>query len=120
MNKGFFTGQLAKAPVFRNGGKAPVCYFTLICNEYAGTDQGGDAQERKVAIPFTAFGAKAKAINEHVFVGDQLMIEYRLANNDREMEGQTEYGFSFILDDFDFGAPGKIKREKLAQTQQRG
>ena len=64
--------------------------------------------------------AKAKAINEHVFVGDQLMIEYRLANNDRELEGQTEYGFSFILDDFDFGAPGKIKREKLAQTQQRG
>lgn len=119
-NKGFFTGRVAKAPVFRDGGKTPVCYFTLIRDEYAGQDAGGEAQERKVAIPFTAFAGKAKAISENVFVGDQLIVEYRLANNDRPNGGETEYGYSFIVDDFDFGAPGQLKREKLAQSHPRG
>jgi len=119
-NKGTFTGRVAKAPVFRDGGKTPVCYFTLIRDEYAGHDQGGDAQERKVAIPFTAFAGKAKAISENVFVGDQLIIDYRLANNDRPNGGEIEYGYSFIVDDFEFGAPGQLKREKLAQSHPRG
>lgn len=121
-NKGHFTGRVAKAPQFRDGGRTPVCYFTLIRNEYAGHDEGGEAKERKVAIPFTAFGNKAKAISEHVFVGDQLIVEYRLANNDRPAEagGEPEYGYSFIVDDFEFGAPGELKREKLAQAGHRG
>ena len=116
MNKGFFTGRIAKTPIFRDGGKTPVCYFTLILNEYAGKDEGGENQERKVAIPFTAFGKKGTAIAEHAYVGDQLIIQYRLANNDREQNDQVDYGFSFIVDEFDFGAPGELKREKRAQT----
>lgn len=115
-NKGTFTGRVAKAPNFRDGGRTPVCYFTLIRNEYAGKDEGGDATERKVAVPFTVFGAKAKAIADHVYVGDQLIVDFRLVNNDREMAGgDTEYGHSFIVDEFEFGAPGELKRAKLAQ-----
>ncbi|CAH0356000.1 single-stranded DNA-binding protein [Aquabacterium sp. CECT 9606] len=115
-NKGFFTGRVAKAPIFRDGGKTPVCYFTLIRNEYAGKDSNtGDARERQVSIPFTAFDAKAKSIADHVCVGDQLIVEYRLDNNNRDLgNDQVEYGFSFIIDEFEFGAPGAIKREKLA------
>lgn len=121
MNQGTFTGRVAKAPNFRDGGKTPVVYFTLIRNEYAGRDEeSGEAHERKVAIPFTAFGKKAKAIADNVYVGDQLIVSYRLANNDREQAGEVEYGFSFIVDDFEFGAPGELKREKLAQQGQRG
>ena len=118
MNKGTFTGRVAKAPNFRDGGRTPVCYFTLIRNEYAGKDEEtGDTHERKVAIPFTVFGKKAKAIADNVYVGDQLIVEYRLVNNDREQAGEVEYGFSFIVDDFEFGAPGELKREKLAQNK---
>jgi len=122
MNKGSFVGRIAKAPVFRDGGRTPVCFFTLIRNEYAGKDEvTGDArEERKVAIPFTIFGSRAKTISEHAYVGDQLVVEYRLVNNDREVQGETEYGFSFIVDDFEFGAPGETKRQKLSQQQQRG
>ncbi|MBY0365157.1 MAG: single-stranded DNA-binding protein [Burkholderiaceae bacterium] len=121
MNQGTFTGRVAKAPNFRDGGKTPVCYLTLIRNEYAGRDEeSGDVNERKVAIPFTVFGKKAKAIADNAYVGDQLIVSYRLANNDREVEGGTEYGFSFIVDDFEFGAPGELKRDKLAQQGHRG
>jgi single-strand DNA-binding protein len=116
MNNGFFAGAIAKSPTLREGGKTPVCHFTLILNEYAGKDQGGDDKERKVAIPFTAFAGMGKAIAEHAMVGDQLIIQYRVANNNHEQDGQMEYGFSFIVDGFTFGAPGKLKREKLAHA----
>jgi single-strand DNA-binding protein len=117
MNNGFFTGRVAKAPTFRDGGRNPVCYVKLLRDEYAGTDEGsGEARERQVAIEFTAFGAKAKALAEHVYVGDQLVVQYRLANNNRDLgNGQVDYGFSFILEHFEFGAPGQLKREKLAE-----
>lgn len=121
MNTGIFVGRVAKAPVFRDGGKKPVCFVTLISNEFAGKDEAtGDTRERTVAIPFTAFGATAAAISEHAFVGDQLIIQYRLANNDREENNQMEYGFSFIVDGFNFGAPGELKRAALAANQTNG
>jgi single-strand DNA-binding protein len=112
MNSGFFTGRMAKAPVLK-GDKTKVCYFTLIRNEYAGADK----PERKVAIPFTAFSGKAEALAKHAMVGDQIQVQYRLQNNDRETDGGIEYGFSFIVDEFEFGAPSEAKREKLAQSQ---
>ena len=118
MNAGSFVGRVAKAPVFRDGGKTPVCFFTLIRNEYAGTDDStGEISERKVAVPFTLFGKRAKAIAENCYIGDQLIVQYRLANNDRENEGETTYGYSFIVDDFEFGGPGELKRAQLSQAQ---
>lgn len=116
MNKAFFSGRVARAPHFRDGGRTPVCHVTLISNEYAGKDEDGEARERKVAISFTAFDARAKAIADHVYVGDQLLVEYRVVNNDREVDGEPEYGFSFVIDHFDFGAPGELKRQKLAEA----
>lgn len=116
MNNGFFIGSVAKAPTLRDGGKTPVCHFTLIQNEYAGKDEGGEDKERKVAIPFTAFSGIGKSIAEHAMVGDQLIVQYRLANNNHEQAGQMEYGYSFVVEGFNFGAPGKLKREKLARA----
>jgi len=118
MNTGFFTGRVAKAPTLREGAKTRVCYFTLLRDEYAGADdETGESKERKVALPFTAFGSRAQALAEHVFVGDQLIVEYRLANNDREKQGEMDYGFSFIVEHFEFGAPGALKREKLQREK---
>jgi len=122
MNRGFFTGRVAKKPVFRNGGSeaTPVCFFTLLNNEYAGKDAKGESVERKVAISFTAFGPKAKLIAEQSYEGDQLIVSYRVMNNDREKDGIVSYNFSFIVDEISFGAPGKIKRERLAKTKEDG
>jgi single-strand DNA-binding protein len=116
MNKAMFAGRVARAPHFRDGGRTPVCHVTLIANEYVGRDDTGDVRERRVAIPFTAFDARARAIADHVYVGDQLIVEYRVVNNDRDVDGDTEYGFSFVIEQFDFGAPGELKRQKLAEA----
>jgi len=107
MNKGIFVGRLAKEARFNGTEKSVMCRFTLIDNEYAGKDGKGDAVERKVAIPFTAFGKTAKVINEHVAVGDQLIVSYRVQNNDYEKDGVMTYGFSFVVDEFEFGAKKK-------------
>lgn len=121
MNNAFFTGRVAKEPVYRDGGRSPVCYITLIRNEYAGKDAQGAPKERRVSIDFTAWDALAHAIAENVCVGDQLVVSYRVANNHRDLgDGQTDYGYSFFIESFEFGAPGAIKREKLAAAANRG
>lgn len=112
MNKGFFTGRVAREPIKRGSEDSPVCFFTLIRNEYAGQNRA----ERKVALSFTAFGGKAEALAKNLLEGDQLNVEYRVANNDREGDAGVEYGFSFVVEEFEFGAPGPKKREKLAQA----
>lgn len=116
-NLHFFDGRLAAAPALTNhGNNTQVCKFTLIRNEFAGTDDGGEArEERKVALQFTAFGPRAKAIHDHCFEGDQLIITSRIENNDyQDSKGADKYGFNFIVVGFDFGAPGPKKREMLA------
>jgi single-strand DNA-binding protein len=114
MQKCFFVGRVAKAVAVLGNGDKAVAKFTLITNEYAGKDEGGDARERVVAIPFTAFAKRAEALGKHVSVGDQLIVTYRVANNNyTDKEGKEQYGFEFILEEFEFGAPGATKREIL-------
>jgi len=43
--------------------------------------------------------------------GDQLIVGFRIENNNYEKDGEIAYGFNFIVEDFQFGAPGKEKRE---------
>jgi single-strand DNA-binding protein len=102
-----FTGRLAADPELNTYGKGKsatdVTKFTLIRNEYAGKDK----DERKVALPLTAFGAQAKAIAEHCGKGDSLEVTARIENNDYEKDGTKVYGFNFIVTDFEFGAKKK-------------
>lgn len=114
-----FDGRIAKAPTLTRPGNSSVCKFTLIRNEYAGTDESGAARpERTVSIQFTAFGKKAEAIAQHAMEGDQLIVSARIDNNNYKDKDQNEvYGFNFVLEDFDFGAPGPKKREQLANRR---
>lgn len=117
MNQGFFTGRMARDPKLLDSG---VCYVTLIRNEYAGRDAHGGAKERTVAVSFTAFGGLAQALGRNARKGDQLVVRYRLVNNEREREpGKVDREFSFVLEEFEFGAPGELKRNQLAQSQGR-
>lgn len=119
MQSNIFTGRLAKAPTLTGSDNRAVCRFTLMENEYAGKDkETGDARERTVALPLTAFGSRAQAVAKNALKGDQLIVEYRVENNQYDKDGETVYGFNFVVEDFSFGAPGKEKREQLSQAAQ--
>lgn len=115
-NAFIFTGRMASSPVLTRPNGTSVCKFTLIRNEYAGKDDSGAKRpERKVALQFVAFEGKAEAIAEHVMEGDQIEITARIENNNYTDKDNIEhYGFNFVLQDFEFGAPGARKREQLA------
>ncbi|MEQ7810233.1 single-stranded DNA-binding protein [Xanthomonas hortorum] len=115
MQNNVFVGNLAKNPTLSGNGDRAVCRFTLISNEYAGRDDDGAARERTVALQFAAFRNNADRIAKHCMKGDQLIIEHRIANNNRDINGETVYGFDFIVERVTFGAPGKEKREQLAE-----
>jgi len=117
MQKNIFVGNLARPVSITGSGENAVAHFTLISNEYAGKDkETGQNLERTVAIQFSAFRTKAEAIAKNVLKGDQLIVDYRLENNSYEKDGETIYGYNFIVENFAFGAPGKEKRSQFSQT----
>jgi len=114
MQQCLFVGNLARAVALTGNGDRAVARLTLISNEYAGKDKDtGDAMERAVSLQFTAFRAKAEALAKHAMKGDQLIVTYRIENNNYTKEGEDVYGYNFIVEDFAFGAPGKEKREQF-------
>lgn len=116
MNQFNFDGRLAKAPALSGRGEAAVAKLTLIRNDYAGKDKETNAtRERQVAIPFTAFRAQAEAIAEHCMKGDQLIVTARIENNVYTKDGEDRYDYNFVIESFDFGAPGEAKRAELAK-----
>jgi single-strand DNA-binding protein len=70
----------------------------------------------KTQIFFVAFGKIAEALAEHVRKGDQLIVQASVEANNYERKGETVYDYSYVIDSFKFGAPGKIKREELASA----
>lgn len=118
MQSNVFTGRLADTPVLRGNGEDAVCRITLIDNEYAGKDVEGNAKERVVSIPFVIFGSRGDAIARHCRKGDQLIVYWELRNNTyTDTAGEKVYGYDFVVRDFEFGAPGAIKRAELAERQ---
>ena len=107
-------GNLARDP--ESGAKNDKSYtrFCLMGNDYAGKDEEGTAREVTTSVWFTAFGGLGEAIAEHARKGDQLFVEARVrANNYTDKQGEKQYDYSFVVEGFRFGAPGKAKREKL-------
>lgn len=109
-----FIGRVAAAPVLTRPKGEPICKFTLIRNESRGTEENGEKrEERIVSIQFTAFNGLAETFAKHVMEGDQLAIGARVENNNFKKEGEDIFGFNWVVEDFDFGAPGKQKRAQL-------
>ncbi|MCR5860126.1 single-stranded DNA-binding protein [Mesorhizobium sp. J428] len=119
MQSNTFAGRLADAPALRRTASGAVCRFTLISNEYAGKDDNNNSLERAVRVQFVAFNKKGEAIAENCRRGDQLIVQWSLRNNDYQdsKTGETVYGFDFRVEDFEFGAPGSIKRAELQERQ---
>lgn len=115
-NKFLFDGRMAAAAEVRTTANAKVCKFRLIRNEHTGTNDDGSRRDpRTVAVNFTAFGSKGEVIAQHVRKGDQLFVEARIENNNyTDGDGREHYEQSFIVQDFDFGAPGEATRAVIA------
>ncbi len=116
MNKLIFVGRVATTPVLKDCKGTKITKFNLIRDEYAGKDEKGEMKLREVSIQFTAFSSLAQRIAEHVMIGDQLIVEAKVYNNNyTDSAGNEHFGFSFEVKEITFGSPGKKKREKLAQ-----
>ena len=100
-------GQLASDPDLNLGkGKEDIPY-------------GGKGRDEIVTrVFFVAFGGLAEAIGKNARKGDQLILEAQIrANNRVDAEtGETIYDYSYIVQGFRFGAPGKAKRAELARA----
>ena len=107
-------GNLAKNPDFIEKDGIGYTRFCLIGNDYAGKDDSGSAREIATSLYFVAFGALGEAIARNARKGDQLILDARIrANNWTDNEGEKHYDYSFVVQGFRFGAPGKTKREEL-------
>jgi single-strand DNA-binding protein len=108
-------GRLAKDPQYVADASTPYCNFLLIRSDYAGKER----EETITRLPCVAFNGIGRAIGTHARKGDQLILSIRIRNNDREENGKTHFGYSFVVESFEFGAPGQIKRQELNQRSSR-
>jgi single-strand DNA-binding protein len=107
-------GNLARNPEFLEKGDTPYTRFCLVGNDYAGKDEEGAAREVVTSLWFVAFGALGEAIAKNARKGDQLIVNARIrASNWTDKQGEKQYDYSFVVQGFRFGAPGKAKREEL-------
>jgi single-strand DNA-binding protein len=112
-------GNLAKNPELVAKRDTAYTRFCLIGNDYAGKDEDGAAREVATSLWFVAFGAMGEAIARNARKGDQLILEARIrANNWTDQQGERQYDYSFVIEGFRFGAPGKLKREELDQRRE--
>ena len=108
-------GNLAKNPELAVKGDTTYTRLCLVGNDYAGKDVQGNARETVTSLWFVAFESLGEAIAKNVRKGDQLILHAHIrSNNWTDKEGEKQYDYSFVVESFRFGAPGKIKREELA------
>ena len=114
-------GHLARNPEVVAKGDVTYTRFCLIGNDYAGKDEGGAAREVATSLWFVAFGPLGEAIARNARKGDQLILDARIrANNWTDQQGERQYDYSFVVEGFRFGAPGKLKREELDSRREDG
>jgi len=108
-------GNLARNPELAVKGDTTYTRLCLVGNDYAGKDDQGHAREAVTSIWFVAFESLGEAIAKNARKGDQLILQAQIrANNWTDKEGEKQYDYSYIVQNFRFGAPGRAKREELA------
>lgn len=111
-----FTGRFAAEPVLTTRGDTTRCNFTLIDNSKGKMNEAtGKRREYKTALPFVAFGPLAITVAENFRKGCQMFASFEIRNNNYDKgAGEIAYNYDFVLDGFEFGAPGPVKRAELA------
>jgi single-strand DNA-binding protein len=112
-------GNLAKDPEFAAKADTTYARFCLVGNDYAGKDEHGNVREVVTTLWFVAFENLGEAIAKNARKGDQLIVQAQVrSNNWTDKDGEKQYDHSFIVQNFRFGAPGKIRREELAARRE--
>jgi single-strand DNA-binding protein len=107
-------GNLARNPELVAKGDTPYTRFMLVGTDYARGDEEGNPREYVTALWFVAFGAIGETLAKNARKGDQLIIQAQVrANNWVDKQGEKQYDHTFVVDNFRFGAPGKLKREEF-------
>lgn len=108
-------GNVAKDPELAVKGDTTYTRVCLVGNDYAGKDEQGNAREAVTSLWFVAFESLGEVIAKNARKGDQLILQAQIrSNNWTDREGEKQYDHSFVIQNFRFGAPGKIKREEMA------
>lgn len=112
-------GNVAKNPELVAKGDVSYVRFCLIGNDYAGRDEDGSTREVTTSVWFVAFGQLGETIARNARKGDQLIVDARIrASNWTDQQGERQYDYSFIVEGFRFGAPGRVKREEFEQRRE--
>jgi single-strand DNA-binding protein len=113
-------GNIAKNPELTVKGDTSYTRFCLVGNDYGGKDEQGNVREVVTSLWFVAFENLGEAIAKNARKGDQLILQAQIrSNNWTDKEGEKQYDYSFVVQSFRFGAPGKAKREELARREER-
>jgi len=108
-------GNLASDPELAVKGELTYTKICLIGNDYAGKDAQGNAREAVTTVYFVAFDQLGEVIAKNARKGDQLIVQAQVrSNNWTDNNGETRYDYSFVIQNFRFGAPGRIKRDAMA------
>jgi single-strand DNA-binding protein len=108
-------GNLANDPELAIKGDITYTKVCLVGNDYAGKDAHGNAREAVTSVYFAAFEQLGETIAKNARKGDQLIVQAQIrSNNWTDKDGEKRYDYSFVIQNFRFGAPGRIKREELA------
>ena len=108
-------GNLAKNPELAVKGDTTYTRICLVGNDYAGKDAHGNPREAATSVYFVAFENLGEVIAKNARKGDQLIVQAQIrSNNWTDKDGEKRYDYSFVIQNFRFGAPGRIKREELA------
>ena len=108
-------GNLARNPELIAKGDIAYTRLCLIGNDYAGKDSQGNVREVVTSVWFVAFENMGEAIAKNARKGDQIILQAQIrANNWTDKDGEKQFDYSNIVQNFRFGAPGKLKREELA------
>ncbi|MDP8985893.1 MAG: single-stranded DNA-binding protein [Pseudomonadota bacterium] len=111
-------GNLARNPELAVKGDTTYTRICLVGNDYAGKDDRGNPREAVTSLWFVAFENLGEAIAKNARKGDQLILQAQIrSNNWTDKDGEKQYDYSFVVQNFRFGAPGKAKREELAQRE---
>lgn len=111
-------GNLAKSPELESKNSVSFTRFCLIGNDYAGRDEAGAARESTTSLWLVAFGAIAESIANNARRGDQLIVQAKIrADNWTDEQGAKQYDYSFVVEGFRFGAPGKLKRDEFEERR---
>jgi single-strand DNA-binding protein len=108
-------GNLAREPETGVKGDTAYTKFCLVGNDYAGKDDHGQPREAVTSMYFVAFDGVGEAIAKHCRTGDQLIVQAHVrSNNYVDKAGEKQYEYSYVVQSFRFGAPGRLKRGEMA------